>query len=128
VSTKPTAPPVDKYPHSLNFSPGACYIVERERILRHPVSLYVALRKILSYGLFPSEAWMVERMMHTVFSANYELQDYVYDEQEMMLRIDELPDRSNEELPKKKWIRVMTSKVYWKIRKLLGPIVKEFAN
>jgi hypothetical protein len=128
VSTKPTAPPVDKYPHFLNFSPGACYIVERERILRHPVSLYVALRKILSYGLFPSEAWMVERMMHTVFSANYELQDYVYDEQEMMLRIDELPDRSNEELPKKKWIRVMTSKVYWKIRKLLGPIVKEFAN
>jgi hypothetical protein len=34
----------------------------------------------------------------------------MYDEQEMMLRIDELPDRSNEELPNKKWLGVATSR------------------
>lgn len=119
---------VDKFPHFLNFSPGACYIVERERILRHPVTLYVGLRKILLYGFFPSEAWMVERMMHTIWSSNYELQDYVYNEEDFLAQIALLPDRTEEKLPQRSRIKTFRLKVYWKIRKLLGPILKGFAN
>lgn len=56
------------------FSPGACYIVRKEQVLKHSKEFYYNLNKIITYGLnpnFPTEAHMVERMLPVIFEANY---------------------------------------------------------
>jgi len=62
------------------FSPGACYIVTREQVLKNSKEFYINLSKILSYTLepkFPSEAHQVERMMHTIYTSNYPVHDHM---------------------------------------------------
>lgn len=83
---------VDYFPEYLLFSPGGCYIVERERILQYPKTLYAGLIRIMEYDFFPSEVWMVERLMDSIFDSAWELQDYVFDEGALFSRIDSLPD------------------------------------
>ena len=95
-----------QYPKWLHFSPGACYIVEKERIIRHPKSLYVGLKEILSYEFFPSEAWMVERLMNIIFTSSWELQPYVFNELEFLERIAALPDRSTEKTKKTRFAKI----------------------
>lgn len=58
-------------PRWLLFSPGACYIVSREQVLKYPSSFYENLKALVSYTYFPAEAYMVERAMHLIFAANY---------------------------------------------------------
>lgn len=77
------------------FAPGGCYIVERERILRNPKSFYSGLIKIMDYTFFPSEVWMVERLMHFFFTTDKPLKSYVYDEAKLAQKIDEIKDKSN---------------------------------
>jgi hypothetical protein len=66
-------------PRYLVFSPGACYIVESERIRNYPKSFWQALNKISSYEYFPSEAFMVERLLSLVFTSKLRLQTWVND-------------------------------------------------
>ena len=62
------------------FSPGACYILPRNQILKNPKEIYCALLYLTSYtdpvNPFPSEAHQVERMCHFLYSANYRYQRY----------------------------------------------------
>jgi hypothetical protein len=67
------------FPKWILFSPGACYIVSRDQVKKHPKVFYENLLKILDYTYFPAEAYMVERMMHVIFSANYNLNSYMND-------------------------------------------------
>ena len=67
-------------PKWLLFSPGACYIVSAEQVRSYPVNLYKNLLKIVNYTYFPSEAYIVERMLNLIFLGNYELHDYMSDE------------------------------------------------
>lgn len=108
-----------RYPQYLTFSPGACYIVESSRIKNKPLSLYIGLRQILSYTFFPSEAWMVERILHTIFFSQEEFKPYVYSEEEFLLEISKLPDRSSETAPAKSKSQIITSKIYWKVKSLI---------
>ena len=66
------------------FSPGACYIVRREQILKHSREFYLNLNKLMNYGIapnFPSEAHQVERMLPIIFESNYEVNEWMNDEE-----------------------------------------------
>lgn len=60
-------------PEWLLFSPGACYIVSATQVRKYPKEFYQNLGFLVSYTYFPSEAHQVERMMHLIFGANYEM-------------------------------------------------------
>jgi hypothetical protein len=64
-------------PQWVLFSPGACYIVSREQVLKYPKEFYENLKTLVSYTYFPTEAYHVERMMNVIFSANYEINSYM---------------------------------------------------
>lgn len=66
-------------PKWLLFSPGACYIISREQVKKYPKIFYKNLKELVSYTYFPSEAHQVERILHIIFSANYELNDQMLD-------------------------------------------------
>lgn len=78
----------------IDFCPGACFIVERERITQHPRGLYVGLRYILNYEFFPSEAWMVERAFNMIFSGDLTVNDWVRDDLDVVDALSGLPDLS----------------------------------
>lgn len=67
-------------PEWVLFSPGACYIVSKEQVLKYPKAFYRNLCGLVSYTYFPTEAYMVERALHMIFSANYTLTPWAADE------------------------------------------------
>lgn len=72
-------------PEYVTFSPGGCYIVLKEQVLKHSKNFYGNLNKIISYGLnpnFPVEAHMVERIMPIIFEANYMENSWMEEETE----------------------------------------------
>jgi hypothetical protein len=76
------------------FSPGACYIVERERIIRNPKSFYQGLRKLIDYSFRPAECFMLERALNLIFDRTYELRDYC-STSEFLYQISILTDQSS---------------------------------
>lgn len=56
-----------KPPQYITFTPGACMIVSKDKILRWSKELYQELYKIVSYDFFPVEAYHVERCMLYIF-------------------------------------------------------------
>ncbi len=71
-------------PQYYMFSPGACFIVRREQILRHPREFYRNLNKIMNYGIapdFPSEAHQIERLLPIIFTSFGEVNDWMNDEE-----------------------------------------------
>jgi hypothetical protein len=82
-------------PHWLLFSPGACYIVSREQVLKYPKEFYENLKYLVSYTYFPLEAYHVERMLQVIFSANYEINPYMEDASEFYIEL-ELCKKSNQ--------------------------------
>ena len=106
-------------PQYVQFSPGGCYIVEKERIIKNPKSLYIGLRKIISYQFFPSEAWLLERFLHILFTSNYDLHPYVLDEEEFLNKIDGLPDLTNVVQPKKSKLSLSIKRIKFKLRKYI---------
>lgn len=77
-------------PRWVLFSPGACYIVSREQVMKYPKVFYENLKDLVSYTYFPSEAYQVERMLNVIFSANYALNDCMLDIGVFKSRIEEL--------------------------------------
>lgn len=70
-------------PQYFMFSPGACYIVRREQILRHSREFYRNLNKLMNYGMnpsFPSEAHQVERILPILFTSLCETNEWMDDE------------------------------------------------
>ncbi len=62
-------------PRYTRFAPGANYIVPKANILKLPKIFYENLRLIVSYGDFPGEAYILERAFHTLWTANFILND-----------------------------------------------------
>jgi len=48
----------------------------------------------VSYTYFPSEAYHVERMLHIIFGANYELNEQMLDRAGFKERIEDLSERN----------------------------------
>lgn len=103
---------INKFPRFNLFAPGGCYIVERQRILRNPVSFYQGLVRIMDYDFFPSEVWMVERIMNIIFDSDWPLKSYVYNQPELFQRIDELDDLTEWQPIMKRRSRLRNSLVY----------------
>ena len=70
-------------PQYCMFSPGACFIVRREQILKHSREFYRNLNKIMNYAMdpsFPSEAHQIERILPIIFTSLCEVNDWMNDE------------------------------------------------
>lgn len=70
-------------PRYYMFSPGACYVIRREQVLRHSRVFYRNLNKIMNYGLdpsFPSEAHQIERLLPIIFHSLLEVNEWMNDE------------------------------------------------
>ncbi|MDE7478168.1 MAG: DUF3431 domain-containing protein [Lachnospiraceae bacterium] len=71
-------------PHYFAFSPGACFIVRKEQILKHSKSFYLNLNKLMNYGTapnFPSEAHQIERILPIIFTSLGEVNSWMDDEE-----------------------------------------------
>lgn len=71
-------------PQYFMFSPGACFIVRREQVLRHSREFYLNLNKLMNYGMnpsFPSEAHQVERILPIIFTSLCEVNEWMNEEQ-----------------------------------------------
>jgi len=88
-------------PKWLIFSPGACYIVPKENILKYPKIFYQNLHYLVSYRFFPIEAYHVERMMQVIFSGNYSLNDYMYSHNAFLETLNSLNNGSGSFVYKK---------------------------
>lgn len=51
----------------LGFAPGACWIVPKENILKHPLSFYQRLKDEVSYTQLPAEAHLIERSLYHIW-------------------------------------------------------------
>lgn len=81
------------------FNPGACFILEAERVTSYSKAFWQGTSDILSYGFFPSEAWMVERALYSIFTSNLTQREYLVDEASMRRALAALPDRTKEYVP-----------------------------
>lgn len=63
------------------YSPGACYIVTKHQVLKNSKQFYKNILKLISYtdpvNPFPSEAHQIEWLCHTIYTSNYEIQEYM---------------------------------------------------
>lgn len=67
-------------PQYCMFSPGACYIIRREQVLRHSREFYRNLNKLMCYGIapnFPSEAHQIERILPIIFTSLCEVNSWM---------------------------------------------------
>lgn len=69
------------FPRYNLYSPGACYIVTKEQVLKNTKQFYENILKLIGYTVpvnpFPSEAHQIEWLCHTIYTSNYEVQDYM---------------------------------------------------
>ncbi len=49
------------------FAPGACYIVPKENILKHPKEFYQELRDSCDWYVTPGEAYLIERSLYHIW-------------------------------------------------------------
>jgi hypothetical protein len=54
-------------PPYLGFSPGACYIVPKENILKHDILYYEKLKSLVSWTQLPAEAHLIERSLVNIW-------------------------------------------------------------
>lgn len=71
----------------LVFAPGGCYIVPRANLAQVPRPVYEALAWLSSYEYFPPEAYIIERLMHTFFTSNYEFNSWCYNRDSLIEKI-----------------------------------------
>jgi len=83
-------------PRWLLFSPGACYIVSKEQVIKYPKVFYENLKYLVSYRYFPSEAYHVERMLHVIFNASYELNDWMLDRTSFIEKIEQVSHKHSQ--------------------------------
>lgn len=57
----------------IRFSPGACYIVPRQNILRYNIDFYKRIKDIVSWGPIIAEAHMIERAIYTIFTCDWKI-------------------------------------------------------
>lgn len=79
-------------PQYCMFSPGACFIVRKEQVLRHSREFYRNLNKLMNYGMspsFPSEAHQIERILPILFTSLGEVNGWMDDEEAFEKKLPE---------------------------------------
>ncbi|WP_022756597.1 DUF3431 domain-containing protein [Butyrivibrio fibrisolvens] len=72
-------------PRYCTFSPGGCYIVSREQILKNSKTFYKNLNKLMEYKKevnFPAEAFLIERLLPWIFTSRLKTNPWMEDEEE----------------------------------------------
>lgn len=87
------------FPEWVLFAPGGNYLVTKTRILRFPRNFWKFLHHIVTYEFFPPEAYIVERMLFTIFSAPYELRSFFNDDEALMKVMQRLENLKNSDSP-----------------------------
>ncbi len=72
------------HPQHLTFILGANFICESSRLLKFPPQLYKFLDLIISYSYFPSEAYMVERILPLVLFSVKDLNSRFLSEEQLL--------------------------------------------
>ncbi len=62
-------------PPYVRFPPGTMFVLPKEHILKYPKVFYENLQHIVSYALFPGEAYIVERALYTIWGGSFTLTD-----------------------------------------------------
>lgn len=60
------------YPDFIRFAPGANYVVPKQNILTYSKKFYEKLQSYISYTIVPLEAHILERVLYTMWTCNYE--------------------------------------------------------
>jgi hypothetical protein len=60
-------------PPYIRFNPAAMFIIPKAHILKYPKVFYENLQEIVSYALFPAEAYIVERALYTIWAGSFVL-------------------------------------------------------
>lgn len=63
-------------PEYIPFTPGACFGVSKGQIAQIPKPVWATLLKISTYRYFPPEAYLVERVIFTLFTAPYKFNSH----------------------------------------------------
>lgn len=58
-------------PRYIRFAPGGNYVIPKENILKLPKVFYENLRTFVSHCQLPGEAHIIERSLHTLWTANF---------------------------------------------------------
>jgi Protein of unknown function (DUF3431) len=106
-------------PEYVSFSPGANYIVERERILLYPKEFWSNLIKVVDYGFFPSEAWILERALGMIFEGYFHVREESVSEshvEDFLSRRRQTPFL--EKSPAGKSAVTIKTRLSWKLRSL----------
>lgn len=101
------------HPEWVLFAPGACYLLPRAQIRKNPRDLYLALSHVSAYSHFPAEAYMVERLLHMVFSSNSVMNPWLNRWDDAADELQRLPDRTAERLPKAPFISRFGRRLGW---------------
>jgi hypothetical protein len=57
--------------HYLRFAPGSNYILIKQDVLKYNKHFYETMRDLVSWDVQPGEAYLLERMMFTLFENNF---------------------------------------------------------
>lgn len=101
------------HPEWVLFAPGACYLLPRANVTKNPRDLYLALSHISAYSHFPAEAYMVERLLHMVFSSNAVVNPWLSRWDDAAAQLDRLPDRTADRLPKPSTLSQLGRRLGW---------------
>jgi len=71
-----------KVPEFVPFTPGACFGVLASQVERIPLGVWKFLEEITTYKYFPSEAYLVERVLFILLHAPYDFQSYFLNDSE----------------------------------------------
>ena len=79
------SPIIPKY---VNFVPGANMIVESTRIAKYPPELYWFLEYITTYAYFPSEAYIVERLLPYIYFSDQKIESHMYSRESILKALE----------------------------------------
>ena len=105
-------------PEYLLFAPGGNYSTYGTSIESYPLNFWRFLRFLTSYEFFPPEAFIVERLLFTILSAEYELNIANFDNSWLEKLESRRESRKNTRLLEPK-------KESWLVRKLISKIIFE---
>ena len=67
-------------PKYINFSPGACYVITKQNVLKYSKQFWVNMRSFVAWHKYPAEAHIIERALYTIFHCNFEVKNCMNNE------------------------------------------------
>ncbi len=71
------------HPEYVPFTPGACFGVSGSQLRSIPKNVWLALLKISTYSYFPPEAYLVERVLFTLFHSPFQFNTHFKSEESL---------------------------------------------